>query len=105
MNRALTFGAVATAVFFTLACGGAGDLGGMSSGADNVAACKTYLEAYNALECVPKEAKLSDSICPDNLNMTPIDMTEYYTCMAENSKCNGDIPDLAGQANCKAPGM
>ena len=103
MNRALSFGAVATAVFFTLACGGGGSVGG---GSGNAAACKNYIEAYNAMSCIPGATKLdAATICPDNLDMSPIDMSEYYNCMAAASKCNGDMPDLAGQADCKMPGM
>ena len=106
MNRAVTFGTVATAVFFTLACGGGagGSMGGGNSG--NAEACKNYVQAYNDMTCIPDATKLDPAtICPDNLDMSPVDMAEYYNCMAENSKCNGDLPDLAGQANCKMPGM
>ena len=42
-------------------------------------------------------------MCPASLNMTPIDMTGYYQCMIDGSRCNGDIPDMAGASNCTMP--
>ncbi|MEZ4320237.1 MAG: hypothetical protein R3F61_22350 [Myxococcota bacterium] len=97
MTRWITFGAASSAIIFSLACGG----GSFA----NQAACKSYIEAQNALPCMKMAQTDASQICPDQLDMSPVDMTEYYGCLEENAKCNGDIPDLAGQANCSMPTM
>ncbi len=85
--------------------GGGG--GGGGSYADNVEACKGYVANYNSLDCL-KAAGVqleANDMCPDALNASPLDMRDYYTCMADASKCNGNIPDLAGAADCKMPSL
>jgi hypothetical protein len=99
MTRWITAGAVTAAVVFGLACGGAG------GNADNAPACKRYVEKQNSLACMSMAQLNANDMCPDTLDMSPIDMASYYDCLAENAKCNGDIPDLAGQANCTMPSM
>jgi hypothetical protein len=42
-------------------------------------------------------------MCSSTLDLTPMDMTGYYDCMGSNAKCNGEIPDFAGQGSCKPP--
>ncbi|MFH1466075.1 MAG: hypothetical protein ABIO70_16950 [Pseudomonadota bacterium] len=83
--------------------GGAG--GGGSDLADNVAACKYYVEAYNGLSCLKSSGIQlnADDVCPSGLNLSTIDMREYYKCMADNSKCNGNIPDMSGVGGCRMP--
>ena len=72
-------------------------------GGGNVAACKKYVEAVNAAPCM-SAAKLDPAaICNDALDMMGCDISKYFDCMATNTKCNGPIPDLAGQATCGAP--
>jgi hypothetical protein len=78
---------------------GGGDL------ADNVAACRYYVDRYNGLECL-KAAGVqlnADDMCPAALNQSPLDMRAYYKCMADASKCDGPIPDLSGVTDCKMP--
>ena len=83
-------------VGFTLACSG------MSGGADNVTPCKEYVAHFNDLECLPDSAHLNeDDYCPAALDMNPNDMGPFYECLKENAKCDGKIPDLKGQSNCK----
>ena len=77
------------------ASGGAGD-----AETGNVGACKAYVEAFNSLECMATVQLEAAEMCPDALNMAPTDMAPYYTCLRENAKCNGGLPDLAGQSNC-----
>lgn len=81
---------------FSLACGGAG------GGYDNVAACTRYVDAMNGLTCIDLNYE-ADQMCPTMLNSTPYDMARYYDCMAAAARCNGDIPDLAGQQDCGSP--
>ena len=84
-----------------------GSGGGGGSYADNVEACKGYVANYNSLACL-KAAGVQlnpDDMCPSALNQSPLDMRDYYTCMADASKCNGNIPDLAGAADCKMPSL
>ena len=101
MRKILPAVAVAApTLFFALACSGMPAMGSY----ENVSACKQYVDAFNKLDCLPDSAKLAaDDMCPDALDMSPVDMTEYYTCLADNAKCNGKIPDLGGQADCKPP--
>jgi hypothetical protein len=91
-----TFGCAAITLALGLACGGGG-------GYDNLAACERYVDAYNGLTCMSAVKLEKSTMCPSNLDLTPTDMASYYDCLAENSKCNGDIPDLAGQMNCSIP--
>ncbi len=83
-----------------LACGGVG-----GGGFENQDACKKWMEKQNGLKCM-KDAKVdADQACPAALDMSPLDMTEYYDCMAKGAKCKGKgkIPDLGGQAKCTMP--
>ena len=98
LNRKMGLAAIAAAVTLAvgLACSGAG-------GAANQAACKKWVETQNALPCMKTIQQDANQMCPEQLDMQPLDMTEYYGCMEKNAKCNGDIPDLAGQVSCKPP--
>ena len=78
------------------ACGGGG-------GYANQAACKSYVETQNGLDCMKSVQQDADQTCPAMLDQSPVDMTEYYKCLEDNAKCNGDIPDLGGQASCTMP--
>jgi hypothetical protein len=79
-----------------LACGGMG-----GGGHANQAACKSWVDAQNKLPCMKAAQISANDICPATLDQSPADMTAYYKCMETNAKCNGDIPDLAGQGSCK----
>jgi hypothetical protein len=75
--------------------------GGGGSYADNVESCRAWVKKQNALSCWPAAAQMNpDEVCPPAINQNPNDMRPYYTCMADNAKCNGNIPDLAGQSSC-----
>ncbi|MCA9566356.1 MAG: hypothetical protein KC656_00875 [Myxococcales bacterium] len=100
MKRIIIAGTACLAVLGILGCGGAGMGGG--GGANNKAACLKWVEKHNSMPCL-KVAQLDpESSCPDALDMSPTDMSKMYECQAENTKCNGDIPDLAGMMNCSA---
>jgi len=70
--------------------------------AGNVAACQAWVEHSNSLPCYPVNFDAGE-MCPASLDMTPIDMSSYYQCMIEGTRCNGDIPDLADAGNCAMP--
>ena len=97
MKRFVTGVVAMVCVGVALGCAGMGMGGG---GHANAAACKKYIEAQNALPCMKMAPVDAAMMCPDSLDLTPADMTEYYGCMEKAAKCNGDIPDLAGQASC-----
>ncbi len=79
----------------------AADAGGAKG---NAAACRKYIETLNGLACMSAMPKQDPAmVCSDALDMMPCDVSKYYNCMAENSKCNGQIPDMAGTANCGTP--
>jgi len=98
MTRFITIIAAASTLGFSLACGGGGSYA-------NVDACKSYITTQNELPCMKAAQIEADQMCPSQLDMSPIDMTEYYGCMEAAAKCNGDIPDLAGQVDCSMPTM
>ncbi len=83
--------------------------GGGSGGsyADNVDACKGYVAKYNSLDCLKSAGVQLDAndMCPSALNSSPLDMRDYYSCMADACKCNGNIPDRAGVSDCKMPSL
>lgn len=90
--------AIAVTAVFTLACGG---LDGAGGGADNQAACKRYVEHMNSLSCYPAEMD-ADQTCPAALDMSPLDMSEYYDCLVAGATCDGDIPKIE-TAGCTPP--
>lgn len=73
----------------------------LGGGAGNAEACRNYVETQNALPCMQKANVVLeyDTMCGAVAD-SPLDMSKFYTCMAENAKCDGDTPDLAGQADC-----
>jgi hypothetical protein len=73
-----------------------------ADGANNVAACQAWVEHSNNLPCYPVDFDASE-MCPAGLDMTPINMSSYYQCMVEGSRCNGDIPDVADAGKCTMP--
>ena len=95
MKRWIAVGAAVTTMLIGLACAGGGSY-------QNKAACKAWLDKQNGLKCM-ESAQLDASVCPDQLDQSPIDMKGYYECMEKNAKCKGKIPDLGGQASCKMP--
>ena len=77
----------------------------LSAGAGNAgnqAACIAYVEHYNALPCLPVNLD-ADEMCPAIINDSPVDMSDYYACLAAGSTCNGDIPDLSASTDCDMP--
>lgn len=105
----------ALGVFAVLAAGSTPDVmdeisaagagGAAGGGGDNAAACRDYVAHYNSLSCVQSVGIEfeADDMCPDALDLNPNDMSGYYQCMIDNSKCNGDIPDMAGAVDCEMP--
>ena len=89
------------AVVATLAAGLA--CGGMGGSYENQKACKAWIAKQNGLRCMKDIQQDADKICPASLDMTPLDMTDYYGCMEKNAKCNGKVPDLKGQSSCSMP--
>ena len=100
-----TFGACVLA--FTLACGGltdqVGGMGGGGGGAGNEEACARYVDHMNSLTCMGGVEYNKDDMC-GMLDMSPVDMTEYYDCLIENSSCDGDIPKMSVEG-CTMPTM
>lgn len=68
----------------------------------NKAACQAWVEHSNSLPCYPVNFDASE-MCPASLDMTPIDMSSYYHCMIEGTRCNGNIPDLSEAGECAMP--
>lgn len=96
MRKILAAAVALPTLGFILSCSGLG------SSYDNVTPCKKYVEHYNNLKCIPKEANIKpDDMCPAGLDMTPKDLSPFYECMTKNAKCKGKVFDAGGQTSCK----
>ncbi len=71
-------------------------------GPDNVATCTEKVEAVNALECIDDDSLLDiETQCPESLNDSTIDQSEYYDCVYGQYTCNGDDGSYAVEsADC-----
>lgn len=98
MKNVLLASSAALGLAFSLACGGGG--AALSGGADNVGACKAYIEHYNSLDCSSIAPFDANEMCPDALDMNPTDMTPFYECMASSVSCKDGIPDFGSQSDC-----
>lgn len=101
---------------FVVLAFGSGDMSGLSDlgvtpsassvsgNAANEPACRAYIEAYNALDCLPAEAKLNaDNTC-GMVGMSSTDMTGYYECLAKGYSCNEQgFLDASGATECSLP--
>jgi hypothetical protein len=65
----------------------------------NRAACEAYIAHSNGVSCMTLKLDAS-TICSPQLDQMPCDLAPYFNCLAENTKCNGALPDIAGQASC-----
>jgi hypothetical protein len=74
-----------------------------TSGGGNVAACTKYIEKYNSLECMGGVKLDAATMCSPSMDQMPCDISKYWNCMAENTKCNGAIPDMSGLQGCGSP--
>jgi hypothetical protein len=83
--------------------GGVGGMGGMTGHAANEPACRKYIEAFNALDCMGTTMD-ADQVC-GSVGMSPIDMTGYYECMAKGYACKDGLPDTTGAQACTMPSM
>lgn len=59
-------------------------------GADNVTACRAFIEHFNGLPCVSEAERYDDTSCPETLNGRSLDCTAYYACVTEQSTCDAD---------------
>ncbi|HHO49859.1 MAG TPA: hypothetical protein ENK18_03075 [Deltaproteobacteria bacterium] len=68
---------------------------------DNVTPCQAYVDAYNALECVPEHKALSrEDNCGPSLDLYPCDLAEHYSCLSAGLACEGGQVDVSGQSVC-----
>lgn len=81
-----------------LGCGGFGDLFGPKF--DNAAACRQYVDTWNHLDCLPESGRLGDDVCPEWLDRTGCDLTEYYSCLTQSVVCRDGVPWVASRAEC-----
>ena len=82
----------------TFACGGFGDWFGPRF--DNAAACRQYVDTYNHLACVPESGRLGDDVCPEWLDRSGCDLTDYYSCLTQSAVCRDGVPNVASRALC-----
>lgn len=101
MKRIIIAATGSLALVAILGCGGAGMMGG-AAGAGNQAACQKYVEKHNSQPCLKMAPLDAAQMCIAGLDQSPVNMVARYECMAENTKCNGDIPDLGGIADCNS---
>ena len=86
--------AAAVTAFMILGCGGfMMESAPEFTGGDNVAACRAYVEAYNATSCIPIDLDVGTT-CPDSLGLAGVpDMSAYYACLG-GVTCAGPIPEI-----------
>lgn len=75
---------------------------GAGCGADNVAACKEYVQARNdAYEACEMRDRMinADETCPDTLN-DGIDCTDYYTRLADSFECTAGEVTWDASGSC-----
>jgi hypothetical protein len=100
----------ALGAFAVLAAGSVGDdfdvsfgdgsvMGGGFSAEANVAACQQHIAHWNNQPCLAS-APRDDDFCKAFDNGYA-DYTEYFSCLNQNTRCNGDLPDLESAANCQ----
>jgi hypothetical protein len=71
----------------------------------NRGACEAYVSAWNALPCTDAAARLDAVVaCPDTLDATSCDATEYFDCLATSVRCQSiggvSLPDAQAIAGC-----
>ena len=68
---------------------------------NNVEACRAYVAAYNALECVSdSDAHSPRDNCPSSLDEVPCDLSEHYACMIPRTVCVDGRPDVSAHLEC-----
>lgn len=73
----------------------------LGQGWNNVAACQSYVDSYNALNCVADHDALSRiDNCPSELNRSRCDLTEHYACLHDHVQCVDGRVDVSGQIDC-----
>lgn len=93
---------VAGVTFVTmLACGGVADWFGPRF--DNALACRRYVDTFNHLDCLHEGARLGDDVCPDWLDRSGCDLTEYYACLTQSAVCRDGVPRVASRGECGDP--
>lgn len=84
-----------------LACSGVSLPLSLGVSYDNVTPCRAYVDAHNALECVPEHKALSpEDNCGPALDLYPCDLTEHYACLTAGLACTGGTIDVSGQKVC-----
>jgi hypothetical protein len=70
-------------------------------GTENRDACRAYIQAFNALSCLPAEARLdAEAVCPAELDVRGCDQTRYWSCMQKMIRCEGSLPVPGDSATC-----
>ncbi|MFK7926652.1 MAG: hypothetical protein AB8H79_00575 [Myxococcota bacterium] len=100
MLRRSIISAVAVGGLALMAIGSGGTGLPSADPAANQAACETYWNAYNELECLPGGFKLDAADLCSNVNNPYVDMTGYYGCMQEKAICTDGSIDVTGQTEC-----
>jgi hypothetical protein len=79
--------------------GGDGDNGGDGDGsADNVAACNSWKDAVS---CEGADLSILNQLDCSTYNMYACDISAYFDCLTENTKCNGSALDVSGWTGCQ----
>lgn len=79
---------------------------GVPLAADNVTACKMFVQAVNALDCIG-DAKIDDSFC-DAYADTSCQVADYFFCLIPTYVCKDgalDPDELQKQSDCTALAM
>jgi hypothetical protein len=69
----------------------------------NVEACREWIAAFNALECMPEAARISaETACPESLDLA-CEQEAYWACMVEKTQCVDGRPTRPDPSECPPP--
>lgn len=73
----------------------------LGNGWNNTAACRRYVESYNALLCVTDHDRLSPTDnCPTSIDRSACDLTDHYDCLRSTIQCVDGKVDVSQQRSC-----
>ena len=77
---------------------GDGDHGGDGDSPDNEAACNNWKQAVS---CEGADLSILNMLDCSTYDSYACDISAYFDCLTENTKCNGSVLDVSGWTGCQ----
>lgn len=75
----------------------------MAAASGNIEGCMRWIEAFNALECMPEAARISPEVnCPESLSKA-CDQRAFWNCMLDKTRCEDGRPTRPDPSECPPP--